>query len=1021
MLLTTPQKRIHLNKDMLLLTLNNEKLTVVSSDKILEIHIDNNLTWTDHTNAVAKKIASNLWLLSRIKEYLSTDQRVQFYKAYIQPHIDYCNSVWGGTSQRNLDRIYRLQKRACKIILDYQYESKSIAISMEELKILNIYERIYLKKAKIMYKISFSFTPQYINEMFHLRPLNDTLQSLRSSGTINYVLPKPNKELFKQSLIYSGPMIWNNLPDKLKHLETIDSFLEFATFNNLVLTNTLGPHKPSRRWTWHSPDGKHHNQIDYILVKKRFRSGVNIHRTRSFPGADIGSDHDLVMMTFQVRLKMARKPNQPRLRFDLEKLRNPDVACTFQATIGGKFAPLVGLSDEDMDMDTMITTYNTAVTDAASEILGKERRRKKPWVTKDVLDLCDERRDLKKKRYEAEGAKEYREANRRVQKAVKKAKEDWIGAQCEEIETCLNKNNSKRAYQLVKDLTSEKQGRSSTIQDKSGKCLTEEKEILSRWTEYCSELYNYESCGDNAVLDCSQPPEEDLQPILREEVEIAVASLKRGKSAGVDNIPAELVQAGGETMIDVLTEICNRIWRTGEWPTPWTQSLIITLPKKGNLQLCQNYRTISLISHSSKVMLKVILNRLKPQAEEIIAEEQAGFRAGRSTTEQIFNLRILCEKYLQHQQNLYHVFIDFKKAFDRVWHAALWATMRKYNISASLVRTIEQLYDKATSAVQMNGSIGEWFRTTVGVRQGCLLSPTLFNIFLERIMSDALEEHDGKVSIGGRNITNLRFADDIDALAEEEQELEALVESLDKTCTRYKMEISAEKTKLMTNSATGIQREIRVKGQKLGTVTSFKYLGAVVSDDGSKPEVLSRIAQATAALTKLKPIWRDNNISLGSKVKLMRSLVISIFLYACESWTLTAELEKRTQAFEMRCYRRLLNISYKDHVTNEEVRRKIQAAIGEHDELLTLVKKRKLRWFGHVSRWSSGLAKTILQGTVKGKRKRGRQKKRWEDNIKEWTEMDFASSTRAAENRSRWKGIVANSSVVPRRPSKVMG
>ena len=401
---------------------------------------------------------------------------------------------------------------------------------------------------------------------------------------------------------------------------------------------------------------------------------------------------------------------------------------------------------------------------------------------------------------------------------MKKAKEDWIGAQCEEIETCLNKNNSKRAYQLVKDLTSEKQGRSSTIQDKSGKCLTEEKEILSRWTEYCSKLYNYESCGDNAVLDCSQPPEEDLQPILCEEVEIAVASLKKGKSAGVDNIPAELVQAGGETMIDVLTEICNRIWRTGEWPISWTQSLIITLPKTGNLQLCQNYRTISLISHSSKVMLKVILNRLKPQAKEIIAEEQAGFRAGRSTTEQIFNLRILSEKYLQHQQNLYHVFIDFKKAFDRVWHAALWATMRKYNISANLVCTIEQLYDKATSEWQHRRMVQNNSRSKA--RMSSVTHP--LNIFHEWIMSDALEEHDGKVSTGGRNITNLRFADDIDALAEEKQELEALVESLDKTCTRYKMEISAEKTKLMTISANGIQREIKVKGQKLGTVTSFK-------------------------------------------------------------------------------------------------------------------------------------------------------------------------------------------------------
>ena len=144
--------------------------------------------------------------------------------------------------------------------------------------------------------------------------------------------------------------------------------------------------------------------------------------------------------------------------------------------------------------------------------------------------------------------------------------------------------------------------------------------------------------------------------------------------------------------------------------------------------------------------------------------------------------------------------------------------------------------------------------------------------------------------------------------------------------------------------------QIKIKRQKLGTVTSFKYIVAVVSDDDEWLQTRdTRIAQATAALIKLKPIWRDNNISLGSKVELMSSLVISILLYACESWTLTAELKIRTQAFEMRCYRRLLNISYKDHVTSEEVRRKIQVAIGEYDELLTLDKKRKLRWFGHAA------------------------------------------------------------------------
>ena len=154
------------------------------------------------------------------------------------------------------------------------------------------------------------------------------------------------------------------------------------------------------------------------------------------------------------------------------------------------------------------------------------------------------------------------------------------------------------------------------------KYLTEERHILNRWTEYCSELYNHKANGDPSVLNCLQTDTEDDHPILRKEVEAAVQSLKKGNSAGVDNIPAELVQAGGEDAIAALTTICNKVWQTGEWPAPWTQSLVITLPKKGNLQQCQNYRTISLISHPSKVMLEIMLKRMKPQAEKIITEEQ---------------------------------------------------------------------------------------------------------------------------------------------------------------------------------------------------------------------------------------------------------------------------------------------------------------------------------------------------------------------------------------------------------------
>ena len=152
--------------------------------------------------------------------------------------------------------------------------------------------------------------------------------------------------------------------------------LEFATFNDLVLANTFGHRKASRRWFWHSPNGQHHSQIDYILVRKRLRSGVNIARTRSFPRADTGSDHNVLMVTFHLRLERISKPKHTRLKFDLEKLKDPNAFETFQDMIGGKFAPLTIMNNEDTDLNSMITTFNTKITETASGILGKYRQKK---------------------------------------------------------------------------------------------------------------------------------------------------------------------------------------------------------------------------------------------------------------------------------------------------------------------------------------------------------------------------------------------------------------------------------------------------------------------------------------------------------------------------------------------------------------------------------------------------------------------------------------------------------------------
>ncbi|GFR75435.1 endonuclease-reverse transcriptase, partial [Elysia marginata] len=396
-------------------------------------------------------------------------------------------------------------------------------------------------------------------------------------------------------------------------------------------------------------------------------------------------------------------------------------------------------------------------------------------------------------------------------------------------------------------------------------------------------------------------------------------SLKLGKAPGVYNIPSELLKAGGEEVNNILCVNEYGMKRNG--PTEWTKSLVVPLPKKGNLRLCNNYRTISLISHPSKVKLRVKINILKPKAEEILAEEQDGFRAGRSTVEQIFNCRILIEKHMQHQRDLFHNFIDFKKAFDKVWHDGLWHVLRGFNIDEGLVKTIESLYMNSNSAVFLNNTIGNSFKTTVGVRQGCLLSPVLFNIFLERIMQDTLHQHSPTISIGGRPVCNLRFADDyIDLIAGSQAESQVLTDRLVASSKAFGMEVSSEKSKVMVSSESVNDASITVDDEPLGLVHKFKYLGATLLEDGSSTVVVrTGIALATAAFAKLGKIWKSS-ISFKAKHKLFRSLVISILTYGCETWTLLADTERRIQAFQNKCLRKLLRISYKNHVTNESVR-----------------------------------------------------------------------------------------------------
>ena len=202
---------------------------------------------------------------------------------------------------------------------------------------------------------------------------------------------------------------------------------------------------------------------------------------------------------------------------------------------------------------------------------------------------------------------------------MKKAKDDWIQDQCASINKDMNNNRSnKKAYNTLKLLTKRNQKKTMIILDKDDKPIAEHEAVMKRWTEYCNELYNY-PIKTNVKLNHNEANKAEADtslPILESEVEHAIKSLKDGKTPGPDNIPSELIKHGGENIQKLSTSLCQMIWNTKEWPIQWTCSLVIPIPKKGDSRKCSNFRIISLINHASKILLKILLNRLNPQAEK---------------------------------------------------------------------------------------------------------------------------------------------------------------------------------------------------------------------------------------------------------------------------------------------------------------------------------------------------------------------------------------------------------------------
>lgn len=480
--------------------------------------------------------------------------------------------------------------------------------------------------------------------------------------------------------------------------------------------------------------------------------------------------------------------------------------------------------------------------------------------------------------------------------------------------------------------------------------------------------------------------------------------MKHGKAAGPDEIVIEMIQALDELGVDYLTKIANVIYDSGKIPQDLCKSVFIAIPKKHGAVKCELHRTISIMSHIIKVILRVIMERVRRHINPEISTSQYGFKKDNATRNAIFTLRTISERLVDLNKDVYVCFIDYTKAFDKVRHNQLFDALKHLDLDGKDLRLIRNLYWEQTAAIKVEGEIGEFVEIQRGVRQGCVLSPDLFNLYSEEIF-DQTSDMKG-LSIGGHNINNIRFADDTALLAESESMLQDLLDRVIEESSKKGLTVNIKKTKCMTISKKRVipRCKIQVGDEPIEQVNSFVYLGSTITSDGKcDAEIRRRIGIAKSAFRKMDKFFKDRKIKSDIKNRILECYVHPILMYGCECWTLSPESERRLNAAEMWFHRRIQKISWTQHVSNEEVLRRCRT----RRLVLQNIRERQAKFFGHVMR-KGQLENIAMTGRLNGRRGRGRPRLTYIRSLSNWLQAGEVETLRETGNRERWKTMIAN-------------
>ena len=816
-----------------------------------------------------------------------------------------------------------------------------------------------------------------------------------------------------------------------------ENLLLFCARNQLSIMNTWFRKKLSTRGTWTHPATRQRHLIDYVIMRAGQR--VFCRDVGTVRGASFWTDHTMVRSTLVLDCSRPRRTvvSGPK-RFATYKLGCIVTFRKYRAQVQQNLVDSETVQEFGSIEDNW-SAIKEAVASAADAALGSGRRHQPDWFIDSQSDLepVIRAKDICHHRLVSEDTTDNRQAFRKAQrvvaKAVKQAKDKWVVSVANEAEDA--KKDGRVRWKCIRKLQSAHVGRkpvaSSVILDEQGNLIESSDGLCARWGRHFESILNVPS-QFNADVIRDMPNHEvwdilDLEPAF-EELTSAIRRMKRGTAGGQSGILPELISSGGEPLHRRIHALLLKIWSASDVPSDWRDAQIVPIPKKGDLRSCDNWRGISLLDVVGKIFARIIQDRLEPLAEEVLPESQCGFRRGRGCVDMVFSARQLIEKAIEHESELFVLFVDLRKAYDSVPRSALWMVLEKFGVPPRMVRIIKSLHNGMLASVRVRGGVSESFVVSNGLRQGCALAPMLFNLYFAAVVRHwqsvssvpgfPLRYRIGRRLVGDRTaksrldtaaVTESQYADDAAMYTTSRSFLETMAEEFSNCVSAWGLTINIQKTKAMAVGVNSSRDGIVVPDRgTIETVRSFPYLGSIIADDGMLDrELTSRLAKAARVFgTLADAIFHNSGLSCATRRYVYKVTVLTVLFYGAETWTVKATHKRRLESFHRQCIRSILGISRTQQWEERLTTKELAERFGMPWSMDICLSQHRLRWLGHLARMDdSRLPKRILFAEGVETRPRHGPKKRWRDSaVMDLRSQEIADSEwyALAQERDGW-------------------